>query len=122
MLKTILKEAQANLSWSIFSVGVTQLVFKLSGPVNFLVAIMGCAVVIGAILARTPHLKSSAKLIATAELYCSLLILIGNMVFNYLIMLKGEHHFVLGNIMASLLFFAVALLSSAITSKLFNVA
>jgi hypothetical protein len=108
-------------NWALLTIGVSQITLKVFGPLNFLLAIIICSCVYGIFLVKSPDTKGLPRGISTALVYCSIQLLIGNLIFSYLVFIEWDNRWMGLYAVAACLFFGLGLLSSAILSKIFHV-
>jgi hypothetical protein len=112
----------STFNWALLTIGVSQIILKVFGPLDFLIAVIICSCVYGFFLVKSPDTKGSPRAISTALVYCSIQLLIGNLIFGYLVFIEWDNRWIGLYAVAACLFFGLGLLSSAILSKIFHVA
>ncbi|AYB33338.1 hypothetical protein D4L85_23335 [Chryseolinea soli] len=109
-------------NWALLTVGISQIAFKVFGPIQFVFAVGLCSCFYGFFLVKSPDTKGSPQSISIALLCCSVKILMDNLLFSYLIFVDWNNGWIVLHLMASGLFFGVGLLLSLMFSKIFHVA
>jgi hypothetical protein len=108
-------------SWALLAVGVIQITTKVYGSFYFWLPTSICACAYGFFLTKSPDTKGRPRSILIAVLYCAILLLIGNVVFGYLVFIAWDNRWIGLSVIVSIVFFGIGLLSSAIISKILRV-